>query len=296
MNEFALGEMLVTRVEEFMIPMVTPDELFVGMPESAVDQFGDWLGPGGFHPASGRLLMSVHSWIVRTGTHIVLIDACMGNHKSRPALPHGNMLDTPWLSRLAEHGISPEQVDFVMCTHMHSDHVGWNTRLLDGRWVPTFPNAKYVFSRREYEFWDPSSGGGEGWGQEGVFEDSVLPCVQAGQVELVDDGYAVDDALVVEAAPGHTEGNIVIRAQSAGSTGLFSGDCLHTPLQIAYPEVNTIVCADPDQSRATRRRILEDCAEHGHLLMPAHFPPPFVGRISAHANGFRYHPGSARIG
>jgi len=296
MAGFALGDIHVSRIEEALIPLVTVDELFVGMPDDALARHGDSLGRGGFDAVTGKLTFSIHSWLVRTGRHMVLIDSCMGNHKVRPGLPYGDNLDTPWLSRLAASGVTPEQVDFVMCTHLHMDHVGWNTRLIDGRWVPTFPNARYIFSRREYEYWDPAEGGGTGWGQDGVFEDSVLPCMAADLAELVDDGYTVDDCLVVEAAPGHTRGNVVIRAASRDTSGIFSGDCLHTPLQIAYPGVSTHVCEDPVMAQATRLRLLDECAEHGHLLMPAHFPPPFVGRVSRDGAGFRYHPGTARIG
>lgn len=295
MPAFSLGEMTIARVEELALPIVKFDELFLDMPPDALRHYRDWLGPDGYDPITERMVNSVHTWVVRTGRHVVLIDTCMGNDKSRPGLPTGDHLNTPWLARLAECGVSPEQVDFVMCTHMHADHVGWNTRLQDGRWVPTFPNARYLFSRDEYEHWDPQDGAATGWGQDGVFNDSVLPCVEAGQVTLVDDGYAVDDVFVVEAAPGHTKGNIIIRASSAGATALFSGDCLHTPLQIAYPDVNTIVCEDPVQARRTRRRILEECAARGHLLVPAHFPPPFLGRISGDGDRFRYHPGLAQI-
>jgi glyoxylase-like metal-dependent hydrolase (beta-lactamase superfamily II) len=178
-----------------------------------------------------------------------------------------------------------------MCTHLHADHVGWNTRLRDGRWVPTFPNARYLFARREYEHWSPDIGGAEGLGQEGVYEDSILPCVEAGLVTLVDDGYVLDDAPQVEPAPGHPAGNSVVRARDRDKIGLFTGDCMHTPLQIACPEVNSIVCDDPVQARTTRRRILAEAAEYGHLLIPAHFPCPYVGRVSAQGDAFKYHPG-----
>ena len=289
MKGLQIGELSVHRVEESCGPAIAASEFLVGLPDDAIEAQRDWLVPSAYDPASGNLVLSMHSWIVKTRHHTVLIDSCMGNGKTR-SLPMMHMLDTPWLSRLADRGVRPEQVDFVMCTHLHADHVGWNTRLRDGRWVPTFPNARYLFSRREFNHWDPRTGGAGGMGMEGVFEDSILPCVEAGQVTLVDDGYAVDDALVVEAAPGHTEGNSIIRARSAGSSGLFTGDCLHTPLQIAYPHVNSVACEDHAQATKTRRRILEECTERGHLMLPAHFPPPHVGQIARSGDGFRYRP------
>jgi len=177
-----------------------------------------------------------------------------------------------------------------MCTHLHSDHVGWNTKLVDGRWVPTFPNARYIFSRKEYEHWHPAMGAASFYGEGPAFIDSVLPCVENGQAELVEDGYAVDDQLIVEAAPGHTPGTCVIRARGAGHDGLFVGDCIHSPLQAIFPDVNSLACELPEQARATRRRLLSDCAEHGHLLLPAHFPPPFAGHVKAMGDAFEYIP------
>ena len=285
-----IGQLQIDRVEEFCAAVVAPQELLSGLPDDAVSRHADWLLPDCIDPGSGRMITSVHSWLVRTRHHTILIDTCYGNDKTRPSLPAADHLDTPWLARLAQKGVHPDEVDFVMCTHLHSDHVGWNTQLKDGRWVPTFPNARYIFSRKEYEHWRSNLSNADTWGQGGVFEDSVLPCMEAGLVTLVEDGFSLDDNLMVEAAPGHTLGNAIIRARSQGSTGLFSGDCMHTPLQMAYPDVNTVVCEEPALARQTRRRILTECAEHGHLLLPAHFPPPFVCRVSAAGDAFRYHP------
>jgi glyoxylase-like metal-dependent hydrolase (beta-lactamase superfamily II) len=204
----------------------------------------------------------------------------------------GNELNTPWLSRLADKGLRAEDIDFVMCTHLHADHVGWNTRLVNGHWVPTFPNARYLFARREYDYWNPMTGpDSRSHRYDGVFEDSVLPCVEAGLATLIDEGFIVDDALRVEDAPGHSEGNILIRASSRGITGLFTGDCIHTPLQIVYPNCSTSSCIDPEAAIATRRRILSECAEYDHLLIPAHFPAALFGRVAAHGDSFRYRPG-----
>ncbi|SCW38120.1 Metallo-beta-lactamase superfamily protein [Sphingobium faniae] len=177
-----------------------------------------------------------------------------------------------------------------MCTHLHADHVGWNTRLIDGRWVPTFPHARYLFSRREYEHWDPHGDNADAYGQANVFQDSVLPCMEAGLVTFVEEGHGVDDQLTIEGAQGHTIANTIIRASSGGMTGLFTGDCMHSPLQIAYPHINSMACELPEQARATRLRILEEAADGGHLLLPAHFPPPHVCRIRRSGEAFQYLP------
>ena len=285
-----LGDIGIERVEESCAPAVTPDEFLAGLPADAIERNAGWLVPSAFDPTSGRLVMSVHSWIVRTCHHTVLIDTCIGNGKCRPGMPSADRLDLPWLERLAAKGLTPESIDYVMCTHLHVDHVGWNTRLRDGRWVPTFPNARYLFARREFERWNPQGRPADGQGQDAVFNDSVLPCVEAGLVTLVEDGYTLDDELTVEAAPGHTTGHTIIRAKSGERTGLFTGDCMHTPLQVAYPDVNSVTCEDPVAAKHTRRKVLSEAAERGHLLLPAHFPPPFVGTVSERGDRFEYHP------
>ena len=159
---------------------------------------------------------------------------------------------------LAAAGVMPGEVDFVMCTHLHVDHVGLNTRLDSGRWVPTFPRAKYLFGRQEFEHWT-----GEGAPAMGraVIQDSVLPVVEAGLSQLVDDGYCLDDMLTVEPTHGHTAGHVMIRARSGGTTGLFIGDAMHNPIQCCYPDVNSAFCEDPDAARVKRRRILGESAE-----------------------------------
>jgi glyoxylase-like metal-dependent hydrolase (beta-lactamase superfamily II) len=270
---------------------VAPEFFLDGITRHDLQAIRHRLPTGCIDAATDEVIMTLQSWLVRTPHHVVLIDTCGGNHKQRPETPMLHQLETPWLDRLREKGVNPEQVDFVMCTHLHADHVGWNTRLIDGRWVPTFPNAQYIFSRREYEHWNPAMGDAKAWGQQGVFEDSVLPCVEAGLATLVDAGYTVDDALHVESAPGHSRGNTLIRATSSGKSALFTGDCIHTPIQIALPNVCTRVCEDHTAARATRRRILNESAEHGHLIIPAHFPAPYLGRVTAANDTFNYHPG-----
>lgn len=284
-----IGDLQVDRVEELYGAFVGADDFLDGVPRAAFTRDDAWRAAHGFDLATGNLVTSIHSWVVRTRHHNILIDTCNGNDKDRGG-SFGHMQQINWLDRLAATGLHPEDVNFVMCTHLHTDHVGWNTRLIDGRWVPTFPNAKYVFSRKEYEHWHPDIGGSTFFGQGVAFVDSVLPCVEAGQAEIVEDGYTVDDAVTLEPAPGHTPGTCVVRASSAGMGGIFAGDCLHSPLQVIYPDVNSLACEIPAQARATRRRLLADCAENGHLLLPAHFPAPFAGRVRANGDAFEYIP------
>ena len=289
MSEFTVGGLQIDRIAEFGGPFPLQDFL-IGLPKGAFDQEADWLGPDYFDKASGLVILSSHSWVIRTRHHKVLIDTCVGNHKPRP-IQAFNQIETPYIARLAAVGLSPDDIDFVMCTHLHFDHVGWNTRLENGRWVPTFSNARYVFGSREFENIQALAFSPDPHGEGIIYNDSILPVVESGQIVLAEDGYALDDNLVMEASPGHTPGHMVIRAKGQGKTGLFAGDVIHHPLQAKYPDVNTMFCADPELASATRRRYLGECADHGHLLIPAHLGAPHYGRISRDGDAFRFHPG-----
>ena len=239
-------------------------------------------------PASGKLVFSFHSFVVRTGRHTILIDSCLGNDKERPTRPQWHRLRTPYLADLARVGVKPEEVDYVMCTHLHWDHVGWNTRLVNGSWVPTFPKARYIMARREYAHWEGVHRRGDDTPHRTAFEDSVLPVVRTGQAMLVDDDFALEDGLWFEGAPGHTPGNVVIHARSGDARGVFMGDVLHHPIQLLKPEWSTRACSDMALSRDTRLRLMEEHADRGTLVLPAHFPTPTVGHIVRHNGGYRY--------
>jgi glyoxylase-like metal-dependent hydrolase (beta-lactamase superfamily II) len=190
------------------------------------------------------------------------------------------MLDTRYCQRLAELGVTPNDVHYVLCTHLHVDHVGWNTRLHNGRWVPTFPNARYVLSRTEYEAakraaLNPASPPLS----RQVFEDSIHPVVEAGKACLVDGVHELLDHLTLRPAPGHSPGHFRIELRSQGAVGVFAGDILHSPIQVPLWEWSTRVCWDKRMAAASRRELLEFCASENALLMPGHFQAPHVGRI-----------------
>jgi glyoxylase-like metal-dependent hydrolase (beta-lactamase superfamily II) len=217
----------------------------------------------------------------------ILIDTCVGNHKSRPHRPKWHLMETPYLARLKAAGVEPDQVDMVMCTHLHVDHVGWNTRLENGKWVPTFKNAKYVFSRTDYDHYlkvdtDPKTAPANA----GSFRDSVLPVVEAGLSQLVDGAAQLDENLKVEPAPGHTPGTIAIKFESRGEKALFCGDILHHALQVYHPEWNSFACGEAVGARKSRREALEHCAGSGARLMPCHFGAPFTCHIDHKGSGF----------
>ena len=247
-----------------------------------------WLEPRFLDPASDKLVMAMQSYLLRTRHHTVLVDACVGNDKERRFhAPWAHRRSTRWLDNLAAAGLAPENIDFVMCTHLHADHVGWNTRLAGGRWVPTFPNARYVFARTEYEHWIALNEGGKKY-SDGCIDDSVLPVVEAGQAEIVADDYEFDDDIRFAPTPGHTPGHVAIELESQGARAVLSGDVCHTPLQCREPGWSAIGCSDRAQSAATRRAFLERHADTDTLVMTAHFPAPSVGFVRARGDAFDF--------
>lgn len=283
-----IGDIAVQRITEFEGPFVAPETFFPDYDPQVLQANPDMNVPRLLDPATGKLVFSFHCFVVRTGRHTILIDSCLGNDKERPSRPQFHRLQTPFLADLARAGVRPEEVDYVMCTHLHWDHVGWNTRLENGHWVPTFPNARYVMARREFEHWQGEHGRGADSPHRHAFEDSVLPIVRTGQSVLVDDDYAFDDSLWFESAPGHTPGNVVIHAHSRDDHGIFLGDVLHHQFQLMQPEWSTLACSDRELSRRTRMRLVEEHAERGTRLLPAHFPAPTVGRIVRRGAAYRY--------
>ena len=282
-----VGAAKITRIEESYAPIFEARTFFADWRDDIVAEHMDWMVPDHFDPTSGYLKLSIHSWLIEIGAKKILIDTCIGNHKSRKHRPFWDNLNTPYLERLATAGVKPEQIDMVMCTHLHVDHVGWNTRLDNGHWVPTFPNAKYVFSKTDYDYFlaidrDPQKGPAIG----GALRDSVLPIVEAGLAQMVDGTEAIEEHLALEPAPGHTPGHVLIKLASQGNQAFFTGDILHHLIQVYHPAWNSFASLDQDTARRTRRRVLEDCAGSGALLMPQHFGAPHICHIDAMGGGF----------
>ncbi len=283
-----IGDFEVHRICEFEGPFIAPDVFFPDFDPAVLQANPDMSGPRLVDPATGKLVFSFHSFVVNTGRHTILIDSCIGNDKERPTRPQFNRLQSPFIADLAGAGVKPEDVDFVMCTHLHWDHVGWNTRLDNGRWVPTFPNARYIMARREFDHWQAFQKSGEDSPHARAFEDSVLPVVRTGQSVLVEDDYAMEDGLWFESAPGHTPGNVVIHARSRDARAVFLGDVIHHQFQLMQPSWSTLACTDRELSRTTRTRLIEEYAESGMRLLPGHFPAPTSGRIVRHGSNYRY--------
>jgi glyoxylase-like metal-dependent hydrolase (beta-lactamase superfamily II) len=220
---------------------------------------------------------------VKTPHHTILVDSCIGNDKPRPLRPKWNMkTDGTYMRALAAAGFSVDDIDFVMCTHLHVDHVGWNTRLENGRWVPTFQNARYVFAKSEFDYWT------EQHAKTPVppFDDSVLPIVEAKQADIVRHDYEIGDHARILPTPGHTPGHVAFTFGRGKDTAVVSGDLMHSPLQARYPELSAKFDVDQAQSAVTRRNFLERYCDTDTLCCTAHFPSPSSGKIRRWGDGF----------
>ncbi|WTW93205.1 MBL fold metallo-hydrolase [Streptomycetaceae bacterium NBC_01309] len=242
-----------------------------------------WLAPH-FAQPDGKFTMAIQTILVDTGTHRILVDTCIGN--DRVTLPQLPPLQTAWLANLKGLGYPPETIDAVVCTHLHFDHVGWNTHLVDGAWVPTFPNARYVIPRAEWEFWSnaPDS---DSVGRADL-DNTLRPVFEAGLVDLVGPDHEVVDGVRLEAAPGHTPGQVAVVVESAGESAVVTGDLVHHPVQFVAPEVPSAADEDVEGATATRRAFVERYADTGTLVVGTHFPSPTAGWLTRTDGGVRF--------
>jgi glyoxylase-like metal-dependent hydrolase (beta-lactamase superfamily II) len=289
---FKIGSYHVTRIEEMLTPGFTPGFLLPDFDAQVVLEHPILAGERFWNSASGKVMSSMHSWMIRDDRHTILIDTGCGNDKSRalPLFQRFHQLHLPYLDHLRAAGVEPEDVDLVVCTHLHVDHVGWNTRLENGRWVPTFPNARYIFSRREFDHWQSPVGAAAMPENIAVIADSVMPVVEAGLVDFIDDGSSIVDGLVFHDAFGHTAGHGMLKLESGHDAAVFPGDSLHQPMQVFRPDWNSRFCESPQDARTTRRGILDYCHDRNALLLPAHFGSPHGGYVQRSANGYRFRP------
>jgi glyoxylase-like metal-dependent hydrolase (beta-lactamase superfamily II) len=271
-----LGDITFNRILELEAPYVRPLELFDEALPEAVELHRHWLEPKALDPQTGRIILPVQSYLVRTRHHTILIDTCIGCRKSYDGQPDWkDRRDETWLRNLAAAGAGPGDIDYVFCTHLHSDHCGWNTRLVDGRWTPTFPNAKYILAADEYAACEVDG--------TAVFHENVLPILEAGQAILVDTDYALDDEVWLTPMPGHTTGHVAVNIASQGRNAVMIGDLMHSPIQLAHPDWSPSSDYDPALSTKTRRRFLDSHCETDVLVLTAHFPSPSVGHVVSHA-------------
>lgn len=279
-NRWDVGDVRITSVVEVDQPL--PGELLLPQATPAAIASHPWLVPD-FATDDGEVTLRIQLLVVESRGRRIAVDTCLGNDKER-TLDFFHLRSTPFLESLAAAGFAPESFDTVVCTHLHTDHVGWNTRLVDGKWVPTFPNARYLIGRVEAEHWDAY-----GVHEHGdVYGDSVRPIIEAGLADLVEFGHRVTDEVVLEPTPGHSPGHQSVHITSGGAEALITGDVLHHPIQCAEPDWSFFADSDPDAARATRRSVLARYADTDVLVVGTHFSGSGAGRVVSDGDAWRF--------
>ncbi len=277
---FKAGNATIHRIIEMECGFTPALEFLPNLTKAQLDENRSWLQPSGMDK-DDNLVLCFQSYVIQTGKHNILVDSCIGNDKERTARPLWHKKkDNAFMGGLARAGLTVNDIDFVMCTHLHVDHVGWNTRLENGRWVPTFPKARYLFSKKELDFWV----GENAKATLPVIEDSVIPIVEAKACDLVTSDYQLNDLITLIPTPGHTIDHYAV---ALGKDAVFTGDLIHTPLQARYPELTMRVDYDPAQGAASRRKFLETYCDTNTLCCFAHFPSPSKGYVKRWGNGFK---------
>jgi glyoxylase-like metal-dependent hydrolase (beta-lactamase superfamily II) len=281
MTRWKIGAVTVTKIVELEI---TGGTRFL-LPQATYDAIRpiEWLRPH-FADDHGRLKMSIHALLVATPTRRILVDTCIGNDKQGRRMPSWNNLQGRFLDDLAAAGCPRERVDTVLCTHLHVDHVGWNTTLVDGRWRPTFPGARYLMGRVEFEHWRRQN---ESEDYAPIFADSVAPVFDAGLVDLVETDHRVADEITLEPTLGHTPGHVSVRIESQGETALITGDFLHHPCQMAHPEWSSEVDFDQAAAHRTRLSMFDRLAGTPTLVIGTHFAGATAGRVVRDGDAYR---------
>jgi glyoxylase-like metal-dependent hydrolase (beta-lactamase superfamily II) len=281
-----IGNTVIHRIVEQEGPFFPAFQFFPTLTKELYEENRAWLQPA-YIDASDRVMLCIQGYLVQTPHHNILIDSCVGNHKPRPTRPFWNMMNSDRFEKsLAATGVGIGDIDFVMCTHLHTDHVGWNTRLENGRWVPTFPKARYVFADRELAFWtkrqkdDPTACP---W-----VEDSVLPIVAANRADVVKSAHAFNDLVTLIPTPGHTIDHYSVQVGKPGADAIITGDMIHSPLQARYPELGMLADYDSKQAGATRRELFGRVCDTSTLMCTAHFPSPSTGRVVRWGDGFNF--------
>jgi glyoxylase-like metal-dependent hydrolase (beta-lactamase superfamily II) len=281
MTQWQIGEVKITRVVEMEVAGGTRFILPDATPEACREI--EWMHPH-FMTDEGKLIMSIHALVVDTGTRRIVVDTCIGNDKQRN-IPTWANLQTTFLEDLASAGYPRESIDTVLCTHLHVDHVGWNTMLVDGAWMPTFPNARYLMAETEWRYWDANEDEAE-YGP--VLADSVRPVFDAGLVDLVDAEHQLCDEVWLEPTPGHTPGHVSVRISSGGENALITGDCIHHPCQMARSDWSSSADYDATQARATRDALLDRYTDGEVLIIGTHFATPTAGHIKRDGDAYRF--------
>jgi glyoxylase-like metal-dependent hydrolase (beta-lactamase superfamily II) len=279
--KWRVGKVTVTKIIELE---VTGGSRFI-LPDATYEAVLPirWMQPH-FADERGRLKMSIHALVVETPERCIVVDTCLGNDKQNRRIPTWNNLQGPFLADLATAGFPRESIDTVLCTHLHVDHVGWNTMLIDGKWVPTFPKARYLMGRTEFAHWRQQHDRDD---MAAVFADSVQPVHDAGLVDLVDSDARICDEISLVPTPGHTPGHVSVRIASEGEEALITGDFMHHPCQIARPDWCSTADTDPTAAQATREQMLKGLSERPVLVIGTHFAGATAGRVVRDGDAYR---------
>ena len=283
MQTLTVGDVTITSIVERDGPWRKPEEMFPAYDHERGKRHLASLDPVVFDPGSGKMVITYQTFVVKTPKHTILVDTCTGEDKGYPAPM--DFPKQPWLDGFKAAGLTFEAIDYVFCTHLHIDHTGWNTMLVNGRWVPTFPNAKYIFHKDEYAYWEAATKKGEN-PPGNVWTYNCRPIVDAGQALLVDDAFELDDTFRLTPTPGHSPHHVCIDIRSKGQHAVVTGDMMHHALQCCEPDWYTIFDTDREQACASRRRFLSSVADTPTVLLPIHFPNPTAGRVKAKGDGF----------
>jgi glyoxylase-like metal-dependent hydrolase (beta-lactamase superfamily II) len=285
---FAIGEAIVDIIiddDDFSLSL---SQFLPGCDAEMLQARRSTLEPDFLDLAKDFVKFAIQTFVFRAGARTILIDTCIGEGKECVELPaFHHRRGSGFLDRLRRAGVDPAGVDLVFCTHLHVDHVGWNTRRENGRWEPTFPNARYLFGRRELAEWmRQREAGCAAPIHARALEESVIPIVEAGLADLVDDGYALGPGLRLVPLPGHTSGQMGVAVDYAQHRAIFCGDAVHSPIQIFQPSLSTSVCVDPTLASKTRNMIFAEAADSGRLVIPAHFRGPRRAHIRSSSSGY----------
>lgn len=282
-----VGDITIHRIVEQEGPFFPVFDFFPALKKETYEEHRSWLEPRFVDPVTGKLMLCIQSYLVQTKHHNILVDSCVGNHKERPTRPFWHQMKSDrYEKNLAATGIGVGDIDFVMCTHLHTDHVGWNTRLENGRWVPTFPKARYVFAERELQHWtarhekDPAT---YPW-----ITDSVLPIMALNRADIVKSDYAFSDIVNLIPTPGHSFDHFSVHVGNRAADAVITGDMIHSPIQARLPELGMMSDWDSKQAGESRRMLFERFCDTPTLMCTAHFPSPSTHRIKRWDDGFRF--------
>lgn len=276
-----LGDIQIDRILEMETPFMTPAAMFPDAGPDDLARHRHWMEPWALDPVSGKIVIAIQTYVIRTPRHTILVDTCLGCGKTNPYFPEWHMrTDRTWYAALRAQGLHPEQVDYVFCTHLHSDHCGWNTQRVNGRWVPTFPNATYIVAEQELKHVAAAC--------TPAYQESVLPVIEAGLMKSVTADFALDDNVWLEATHGHTPGHVAVHLQSGQHRAVLCGDLIHSPLQCHYPRWRYWIDSDAQQAIITRENFLREQCEQRRLVLTAHFPGSSFGYVEADKDAFRF--------